>query len=506
MGKLLPSWRQALIDEMVTNITSNTSHYYAFAGLSYNENTANTDYINLFNTDWNMLFGKKLANTDIAPVIKNNVWAANSIYDRYDNTSNTVHDNSNFYVVSPPAQTGGNYNVYKCIDNANGAASTVQPVLVQPTTFQTSDGYKWRYLTSIQYSDYITLSTTNYTPIYVNPTIAASAQTYSGVEVVMISNSGSGYSAYHDGTVRSVVNSTVIQIESSASTDNHYYTNSAIYIYSTTQAISQLFGVSGYISNTSGRWVYLDNVANTTNITSGVTQYKISPKVVFTTDGSSDPAAYTVINTTSNSISNVVILDSGSNITWANASIQANVSYGSGANVYAIVPPPGGHGQNPAAELDVKGISLNFIFANTESNTIVTSNVSYDMIGIVKNPYFSNNTSFAKGDRYTSNTFSQILKANTNLTFSTGEYVTGANSGALGKVVFSNSTMVYLIGDKYFQNGENIIAANGSTAVLLINSHPQVYSKDISPMYIQNINSINRLDTQSESYSLIIQF
>ena len=49
MGKLLPSWRQALIDEMVNNITSNTSHYYAFAGLSYNENTANTDYINLFN-------------------------------------------------------------------------------------------------------------------------------------------------------------------------------------------------------------------------------------------------------------------------------------------------------------------------------------------------------------------------------------------------------------------------------------------------------------------------
>ena len=66
--------------------------------------------------------------------------------------------------------------------------------------------------------------------------------------------------------------------------------------------------------------------------------------------------------------------------------------------------------------------------------------------------------------------------------------------------------MVYLIGDKYFQNGENIIASNGATTTLLINSHPQIYSKDISPMYIQNINSINRLDTQSESFSLIIQF
>lgn len=506
MGKLLPSWRQALIDEMVTNITSNTSHYYAFAGLSFNESVANTDYVNLFNTNWNILFGKKLSNTDIVPVIKNNVWSSNSIYDRYDNTSNTVHANSNFYVVSPPAQTGGNYNVYKCIDNANNSVSTVQPVLVQPTTFQTSDGYKWRYLTSIQYSDYITLSTTNYTPIYVNPTISASAQTYSGVEVVMISNSGSGYSTYHDGLIRSVVNSTVVQIESSASIDNDYYTNSAIYIYNTSQAISQLFEISKYVSNTAGRWVYLDTAANTTNITSGVTQYKISPKVVFTTDGSSDPAAYSVINTTSNSIGNVVILNSGSNITWANVSIQANGSYGSGANVYGIVPPPGGHGQNPVAELDVKGISLNFVFANTEGNTIVTSNVSYDMIGVLKNPYYSNNTSFAKGNRYTSNTFSQVLKANVSLTFTTGEYVSGSNSGALGKVVFSNSTMVYLVGDKYFENGENIIAANGSVTSLIINSYPQIYSKDITPMYIQNINSINRLDTQSESYSLIIQF
>ena len=506
MGKLLPSWRQALIDEMVTNIESNTSHYYAFAGLSYNESSANTDYVNLFNTGWNLLFGKKLANTDIIPVIKNNSWVSNTVYDRYDNTSNTLHTDGNFYVISPPPQIGGSYNVYKCIDNANGATSTVQPVLVQPTTFQTSDGYKWRYLTSIQYKDYITLSTTNYTPVYVNPTISASAQTYSGVEVVMIQNSGNGYSTHHDGIIRSIVNTTVVEIETSASLDNDFYTNSSIYIYNTSQATSQLFGISQYVSNTAGRWVYLDAPANTTNITPSITQYKISPKVVFTTDGSSDPVAYSIVNTTSNSISNVVILDSGANITWANVAIQCNTSYGSGINVYAIVPPPGGHGQNPVAELDVKGISLNFVFANTESNTIVTSNVAYDMIGILKNPYVSNNTSFAKGDRYTSNTFNQVLKANVGLTFTTGELVTGANSGALGKVVFSNATMIYLIGDKYFQNGESVIAANGATTALVINTHPQVYSKDLIPMYIQNINSINRLDTQSESYSLIIQF
>ena len=506
MGKLLPSWRKALVDEMVTNIQSNTSHYYAFAGLSYNQETANNDYINFFNTEWNILFGKKLSNTNVVPVIQNNLWTSNTVYDRYDNTSNTLHSNTNFYVISPPNIVGGEYNVFKCIDNANGAASTVRPFAIQQSTFKTSDGYKWRYISSISYKNYLTLSTPDYTPIYVNNSIVASAQTYSGVEVVMISNAGIGYSTYHEGTIRSISNTTLLQIDSTASADNDFYTKSGIYIYNTTQENSQIFGISKYVSNTSGKWVFLDSAANTTNITTNVTQYKISPRVVFETDGTIIPTAYSVVNTSSNTISSVIVLDIGSNITWANASIQCNTSYGTGANVYAIVPPPGGHGQNPVQELDVKGVSFNFIFANTESNTIVTSGVDYDMIGILKNPYYSNTTTFAKNGRYSANTFSQILEANVSLQFSIGEEVTGATSNALGKVVFSNTTMVYLIGDKHFANGENLIAANGSTTTLNIISRPDVYSKDLLPIYIQNINSIERLDTQSESYSLIIQF
>ena len=65
MGKLLPTWRKALIDEMVSNIQSNNSHYYGFAGLSSNGSTANNDYINLFNTEWNLIFGKNLELTGI---------------------------------------------------------------------------------------------------------------------------------------------------------------------------------------------------------------------------------------------------------------------------------------------------------------------------------------------------------------------------------------------------------------------------------------------------------
>ena len=94
MGKLLSSYKKAIYDEIVTNITSNTSQYYAFAAnpIAYS-NTApavsDDDYSTTFLNDWQLLFGKKLANTNIYPVINKNIWSSNTVYDRYDNTSNT---------------------------------------------------------------------------------------------------------------------------------------------------------------------------------------------------------------------------------------------------------------------------------------------------------------------------------------------------------------------------------------------------------------------------------
>jgi hypothetical protein len=56
-----------------------------FASLS------NTDFDLNFSSNWELLFGKKLANTDIMPVIKKNMWTSGNTYSRYDNTSNSVH-------------------------------------------------------------------------------------------------------------------------------------------------------------------------------------------------------------------------------------------------------------------------------------------------------------------------------------------------------------------------------------------------------------------------------
>lgn len=517
MGKITSSFKKALYDEIVDNITSNTSHYYAFAAGAEpwpgdTPIVANTDYEVYFTNDWQMHFGKRLLANNFAPIVKKYVWTSNTVYDRYDNTI----DNSNnmFYVIAPPSAVGGTYHVYKCIDNANGAVSIKNPSSIgtptQSTTFQTTeDGYKWRYLYSMSTEDFDRFSTTYYAPVFPNTTIQASSLTYSGIETVVVNTAGSGYETWHNGTIQGVTNSTALVIEANASVNPGHYVNNSIYIYSSSNNAYQIFGITGYTVNGPVRTVILDSAANTTAITAGASLYKISPKVVFTSDSASgnNPTAYTVVNSVSNSIASVICLDKGSSVTWANAVIVSNSTYGSGATVYPIVPPPGGHGRDPASELGMQGLSISFTFANSESNTVST-NVVYNKIGLIKNPHALVANTQAKGSRYSSNVFSQIQIADCSPahTFTNADVIIGANSSARGIVVWSNGSVVHYVGDKYFIDGESVKDANGTIVTsLAIQDRGDIFVEDLYPLYVQNINNVNRSNTQSETFRLVIK-
>jgi|LakMenEpi06Jul12_1017403.scaffolds.fasta_scaffold00078_3 hypothetical protein len=517
MGKLTSSFRKSIFDEIVDNISSNTSHYYAFAAGAEpwpgdTPTLANTDYDVYFENDWQMHFGKRLLANNFSSIVKKYVWTSNTVYDRYDNTKDMA--NSMFYVIAPPTAIGGAYHVYKCIDNANGAASIKNPSSIgtptQSTTFETTeDGYKWRYLTSVSTEDFDRFSTTHYAPVYPNTTIQAASLTYSGIETVVVSNVGAGYETYHNGTLQGITNSTALVIESNASISPGHYVNNSIYLYSSSNNAYQIFNITGYTVNGPVRTVILDSAANTTALTAGASLYKISPRILFTSDTASgnNPTAYTTVNTVTNSISGVVVLDKGSSITWANAVVVSNSSYGSGATVYPIVPPPGGHGRDPATELGMQGISISFTFANTESNTI-SSNVVYNKIGLIKNPYslIANNQS--KGSRYSSNTFSQIQISTCTpaYTFSNADVIIGANSKARATVVWSNGSTVHYVGDKYFIDGENILNTNNQIVTsIAIESRGDIFVEDLYPLYVQNINNTERSNTQSETFRLVIK-
>ena len=509
---------------MANSISSGISNYYGFAANPVLNggivpNTSLDSYSANFSNDWTMLFGKKLTPSNIAPIIKNIPWVSGTVYNYYDSSQDM--SNSNFYVIPSPTNLGGSgyggiFYVYMCIDNANGAPSTSNPSAVsnptQASTFQTADGYKWRYIYQFSSSANDSFSTTNYIPVLPDTTIQASAANTSGIDKIVIANSGSGYNAYYPygnntvGVIQSV-NNNIIQIDSTASPFSYFYNNSAIYINTGTATTSQLLIVNNYISNSSGNWVYTNATPNTSLIQAGVTNYSISPQIYIQSDAVNKPLAYCTINSSTNSIANVVIINSGFNVSWADISVISNPAYGTGANLYAIAPPPGGYGANPSQQLFAVGASIYFKFANSEANTIPT-NITYNKIGLMKNPYAANAYNGAKTTTsYNSNTFNQLLQGNTTSQFNVGETVTGQNSGAQGIVAFSNSTTLYLTGDQYFINNEYIISSNGSNSSrLVINNRGNIYTKDEQPLYIQNLSDVVRSNIASEAFKLIIQF
>jgi hypothetical protein len=508
MGKLLPNYINSIVEDVIASDTA----YYTFVAnpvpnVSGIPAIANNDYDCYYNSDAQMLFGKLLTAADVRPAIDNHIWTSNTVYERYDNTKDI--SNTTFYAITQPTVAGGTFNIFKCIDNASGAPSTVKPDLVQEKSFTKSDGYTWRYITSISNADWAKFSTSYYSPVAANAAIVTTAAINSGVEVVVVANSGAGYSCYNDGTIASLKpDSVTIQIANTASAESGFYQNNAMYIYNVNSPTAEVKGISSYIANSSGKWVVLDEVANTNNIIPGATKYKISPKVVFESDGVPQPKAYSVVNTSSNTISSIVVVQTGSNISWANVYVQSNPVYGSGANVYAIVPPPGGHGSEPAVELYCKGLIFAAKFNGTETSTIPIE-ASYNRIGLIRSPHEINQTTGLKNNvPFVDTTFSSVLKADvlSPVTFDIGETVKGQTSMARGTVAFSNSSVVYLTGDKTFANGEYVTSSNtNQTTQISINTRGDIYTKDLKPLYVDNISDVTRNPSLAEVFKLVVQ-
>lgn len=507
MGNILNSFKKSIVEQFINDITANTARYYAIAAnpvpdSDYLVDLDLTDKTNIADTNYLMLFGKKLSNTDILPMTRKIEWESNTTYDIYNDRQD--NSNSNFFVVVP-ADPGYYRHVYKCLYNNNGQPSTSPPNLIQPTSFTKSDGYVWRYLYSITDLNYSKFATDKYIPVTPNAVIQSVAKDTTGIELIVIENSGTNYITYHDGTIKSVVNSTVVEVESTASIDNEFYTNNSIYIYNTNSSDADLKTITKYVSNSLGKWVYMDSSVNTSIITPNNTKYKISPSVVFNTDGDVQPLAYSVINTVSNTVNNIVIIENGVNITRANVSISSNSIYGSGANVYGIIPPPGGHGFDPASELGVNALGIAFTFTGSESNTISTS-VGYNRVGIIKNPY-SLNANLTKGSLYSGSTFEQLIKGTISpvVVFANNDVVTGQTTDAKGIVTYLSNDEIYIVGDNHFSNNETIVSSNGTVStVFTINTHGSIYTKDLYPLYTQEISDVVRSDHQSETVRIII--
>ena len=225
-------------NSFITDIRNNRNGYYMFAARPQpwaNSSGGNDDSAVLATNNSvaqveqtiydDILFGKLLQDGDVNYVIPRKNWTANTVYAAYNQNDANLY-NKDFYVVT------NNFEVYKCIDNNNGANSTVKPSLTTASgVFKTGDNYIWKYMYTVDPTSNTKFTTTSYIPVVPNAAVQGNA-TPGSIDVIKVTNGGSGYEVYEAGYIGGMVNKYVIQLPPTSSNTDDYYTRSSIYLKS----------------------------------------------------------------------------------------------------------------------------------------------------------------------------------------------------------------------------------------------------------------------------------
>ena len=133
-----------------------------------------------------MLAAKKVTSSDVSIVIPRRNWATGTVYDYYrhdyghfvtgstssvqtaSSGATTLFD-SNFYVLTD------DFNVYKCLDNNGGVASTDEPTGVSTSVITTTDSYKWKFMYTLSAAQQSNFLSTDFMAVSTNSTVASAA-------------------------------------------------------------------------------------------------------------------------------------------------------------------------------------------------------------------------------------------------------------------------------------------------------------------------------------------
>lgn len=341
------------------------------------------------------IFGKKINSTDVYHMIPRYDWTSNTVYIPYDNTDGELFTKQ-FYVA---VDGGATYYVYKCLDNNLGAPSTEQPASTSESAcnfITTSDGYTWKLMYKLAEATFEKFATSAYMPVATSANVAGN--TVSGaLDVIRIVNTGSSYVAtttgqFNSDDIREAIsvttgNTTTYRLTTSASANNDFYINSALYISSGTGA-GQIKKIIGYTG--SNKVAVVESPFDTAPLTDS--QYIVAPYVTITGDGLNATAYATVSSnaTVNNYISRINIVSRGAGYTYAEVDVSGNTGgISNTATLRAIISPSGGHGANALEELgaDSIGISLSY---NTDESGFITVENDYRKFVVVKDPLINN--------------------------------------------------------------------------------------------------------------------
>ena len=348
-----------------------------------------------YETQRNFIGAKKVDTGSVSHVTNRYDWESGTVYDMYrDKTDNL--SSKKFYVLTDE------FNVYKCLYNNKGSASTVKPTGFVTSAFTTSDGYTWKYMYTISLGNAEKFLTSVHMPVQTLSTVDASpeqtrqnavqnASVNGSIEIIETNASGTGYKQVETGVVETGGKLTLRISGDGVSSVEGYYNGSSVYIKSGT-GLGQLRKIIKWNGPT--KTLTVNSAFQTTPNTDS--RVVISPSVTIIGDGKS-AQAYSKVNAATGAIANVQVINTGQYYTKAVAKITANSIHGSGASANVIISPKGGHGSDAITELGGDKICLNVKIEGSEgvSSTgagYIPANTEFRSISILKDPILKVNS------------------------------------------------------------------------------------------------------------------
>lgn len=484
MNLITSQLRKQSAQQFIDRIQAGSDVYYMFIGrcnpfIDDNAPPTPVDNTQTVNVDAfeQMIAGKRVSPGDVQMMTTRYDWVINTVYQPYSHDENLSQ--SQYYVL---VTKGVNHSVFKCIDNNNGLPSTVAPdsnsTSPEDDVYETSDGYRWKFLYNIPDATYRKFTTSQFMPVVVNANVVSNAVS-GAVHNVQVEYQGSGYDSYGAGIIQiAAVNgdARVFQVEATKSANTDFFKNCAFKITSGTGAGQQRL-ISEYVVSGSSRNVIIDTpFAIIPDIFS---RYEISPIVIMTGDGQNFIGRGLVNASSSNSIYRIEITNPGVNFTHATAIILANTGGTTNTAILKpIISPQGGHGFDVASELGARhmGVSVTFNSSDGDNNDKLLDVNDYRTIGLIKDPLFANVV---------------INFSDPTSSFAIGDTVTQSSTGASGIVVDVDTDVIKLTNVlKFFISGNGtvntILSSQGTVATVTSVAGPTTYIDQTHKLIIDN--------------------
>lgn len=191
MATLIPAVTSHEIARSIyRDIITGHDYFYVFGGQAFaTPDTSEDTRTFLADVHKNIIMVKQVTPgpNDVVYLIRRINWTTSTVYVQYeDNVDLACED---FYVMTE------DYNIYKCLNNNNGAASTVKPTSTDAAASATavlSDGYIWKFMYQVPVLDRIKFLNAEYIPVR-NVSDGVNFDVNGTISAVNIDASGDGY-------------------------------------------------------------------------------------------------------------------------------------------------------------------------------------------------------------------------------------------------------------------------------------------------------------------------